>query len=230
MDWPTVGVLIVTWNRPNEIRRTIQGLQQHLKYEGKLQWHLADDNTGGDYVKKLCRDFPACSFTHTITDRKGWGANVNAALKYLNKLSCIFLCEDDYLALRDIDLTRGVALMTTQKRIGLVRYDGIAAHGLRGMELSLRMIKTPIKVPYLQINKDSAHLNIYSNRPHLRHKRFSKYGPHPVGLPLAKTEQTFARKVKTTIGPDVAILPDYLLAPFEHIGKSRQNSKFDRER
>lgn len=231
MDWPTVGVLIVTWNRPNEIRRAIKALQQHLKYRGKLHWHLADDNSPGTYLDDIKADFPDITFSQTVTDRKGWGANVNAGLKHLNNLSFIFSCEDDYLAFRDIDLTRGVALMVSNEELGLVRYDGIAAHGERGMELSLRSVKrkkSPNKVPYLIIKKSSAHLNIYSNRPHLKAKCFhAKYGLYPTGVPLAKTEQQFARRFKAGSGPEIAILPDYLFTPFRHIGKSWQGSQSD---
>lgn len=231
MDWPPLGVLIVTWNRPNEIRLTIKALRTHLKYHGRLQWHLADDNTGGDYIEQLHKDFPQCSFTSTVTDRKGWGANVNMGLRFLKNLPFVFLCEDDYVATRDIDLTRGVALMLADKKIGLVRYDGIAAHGERGMELLLRSAGPKGKgnrIPHLIISKKSAHLNIYSHRPHLKHSSFhAAYGLYPIGIPLAQTEQGFATKVKTSSGPEIAILPDYLFTPFHHIGKSWQKSVSD---
>lgn len=229
MKWPTVAILIVTFDRPRLIRETIAALQRYLQYKGQLRWHIADDGTP-NYVADIEHDFPLLEFTHTITERGGWGVNVNAAMRYLSG-EFIFLCEDDYKLRRAVDLTRGVALLLADKSIGLVRYDGIAAHGERGLDLQLRSVRHgQMKIPHLRILKGSAHLNVYSNRPHLQHPRFHvAYGGYPTGTSLAQTEQVFARRVKERKGPDVAILPDYLFTPFLHAGKSRQGTAQDVE-
>ena len=221
---PKVTILLVTYDRPIEIRKTIDALIQHIKYDGELNWHIADDSTGGNYIEKIFRDYPKLNFTATVTKRAGWGANVNKALSSI-KNDFIFLCEDDYVALKDIQLNHGVALLSGTKELGEVRYDGIAGHV--GLVLELKEFHS---INYLVIDKEkSSHFNVYSNRPHLRHRRFHDLlGMYPEGISLGETETSYAGRVKNAIGyADVAILSNGVERAFEHIGKTRQGTEQD---
>lgn len=225
--WPVVAICIVTFDRLREIKATISALHSHLHYEGQIVWHLADDSSPGDYLDAVVKEFPDLRFTFTKTNRKGWGMNVNTALGYLDKYPYIFLVEDDYICLRDIDLTAGVALMEANSKIGCVRYDGVVGHSLT---LHLEEVESRIgRFPYMWIDKDSPHLNVYSNRPHLKHRRFHEcYGFYPEGKNLGTTEEQFAHRIKDRKHcPDVAILWDGLPTAFDHIGASRQGSEHD---
>ncbi len=226
-DWPVVAVCIITYDRLREIKMTISALCSHLHYVGEIKWHLADDSTPGNYLGTIRNEFPTLNFTYTKTDRKGWGTNVNTALGYLDKYPYVFLIEDDYVCQRDLDLTAGVALMEANDKIGAVRYDGIAAHSLT---LHLEEVETRIgRFSYLRIDKDSPHLNVYSNRPHLRHRRFHEcYGFYPEGKTLGVTETEFAHRVKDKKHCcDVAVLWDGIPTAFDHVGASRQGSELD---
>jgi hypothetical protein len=226
---PIVTVFIVTYDRPREIRLTIDALSANLRYPpDRLRWHLADDGTPGAYLDDLKRDYSALNFSATVTERKGWGANVNKGMQHCweENGSYIFLCEDDYVALKPLDLERGVMLLETTPTVGLVRYDGLSAHSLN---LLLREADTPLgRFDFLSIEKSSPHLNIYSNRPHLKHRRFHEaYGQYPEGLSLSDTEVTFAHHVRDVVGPTIAALGDGIERAFDHIGKSRQGSEHD---
>ena len=166
MSMPPVTILIVTYDRPREIRRTIEALKQRIIYDGTVNWHIADDKSPGNYVAELLQDFPFIT-SHTITNRKGWGANVNRALASI-QTDYIYLNEDDYVPFVDLNLTHGVALLEANDEIGAVRYDGIEGHKL---DLRLREVKTERvgRLDYLIIDKNSPHLNVYSHRPHLKH-------------------------------------------------------------
>ena len=230
MDLPNVAILVVTYDRPREIRMTIDALREHLRYPpDRLRWHLADDASPGGYVGDLKRDYADLGFSVTVTDRKGWGVNVNRAMEYCWKVhgDYVFLCEDDYVALRPLDLERGVALMESVPTVGLVRYDGLSAHSLN---LLLREADTPLgRFDFFLIEKSSPHLNIYSNRPHLKHRRFhDSYGPYAEGQRLGETEASFAHRVRDAVGPAVAALSDGVERAFDHIGRSRQGGEFDR--
>jgi glycosyltransferase involved in cell wall biosynthesis len=234
MELPLATVLIVTYDRPSEIRRTIAALDSHIQYpRDRLRWHLSDDGSPLEYIPTIQKDFPHLHFTATVTERKGWGANVNKGMGFANShLHCdyIFLCEDDYVALKEINIRDGVMLMETIRAIGLVRYDGISAHTLN---LYLREVKldTGRAMDYMIIDKDSPHLNTYSHRPHLKHRRFhSKYGPYKEGITLGRTETEFAHRVKDkgVDGPLLAVLHDGVQRAFDHIGKSRQGTKEDK--
>lgn len=230
-DWPIVTVVIVTYSRPEEIRRTLLALAANLRYPGPLRWHVADDGTGGNYLPDLARDFPELALTATVTRRQGWGANVNRALdvqgdKYL------FLCEDDYVAERVLDLRRGVALLAEEEPgLGLIRYDGIRGHAVT---LSLEEVDTREgRQDYLRLLPTSHTLYTYSNRPHLVHPRFhAAYGRYPEGLKLGATEEAFAhgvrdRQLRDPAAPGIAVLPEGIPQAFAHIGKSWQLSAHD---
>ena len=229
MNWPDLTVMIVTYNRPREIRRTTKALEESIVYPGQLHWHLADDASPGTYIQDLHQDFSHLKFSATSTNRQGWGANVNKALKFIRD-DYTFLCEDDYVAVRQIKLHIGVRILEAQPTIGLIRYDGIAGH--LGLNLWLREARTPIgTLSYLEIDRGhSGHLNVYSNRPHLRHRRFQNVvGYYPEGISLGHTEEAYAHKViDAKPGMGLAILSDGIGRAFDHIGKSRQGTKLDR--
>jgi glycosyltransferase involved in cell wall biosynthesis len=228
MNWPDVTVLIVTYDRPREIRETVGALLQFITYDGHIHWHIADDSSPGPYIEDIQRDYAELGFTATRTDRAGWGANVNKALQFI-KDDYIFLIEDDYVAQRDIDLNRGVAVLDTHKHLGVIRYDGVTGHN--GLVLILREAKTPVgTVPYMEIDHArSTHLNIYSNRPHLRHRRLhDTIGLYGEGKPLGLTETAYAHRVRNRDDcPKFAVLNDGISNAFDHIGVSRQGKEQD---
>lgn len=228
-DWPDVTVLIVTYNRPKEIRKTIRALSTLLRYEGQLRWHIADDGTPGDYLTELESDLQTegIEFTSTVTSRQGWGVNVNTAWDAIEG-DFVFLCEDDYVARQECNLTHGVALLLAEPAIGLVRYDGLAGHKLN---LFLREVKKTEagRLDYLVVSRDSPHLNIYSNRPHLVHRRFyEQIGRYVEGKSLGMTEVDYAHRVKDEErGLLVVTLDDGIRRAFKHVGRSRQRSEED---
>jgi len=227
IEFPEVTILIVTYDRPREIRRTIDALCIHIKYPGHLRWHIADDHSPGTFIPDLLNDYRHLDMHHSITDRKGWGANVNKALASIQS-DCIFLNEDDYVAERDLDLTRGVALLEACKELGAIRYDGLEGHTLN---LQLREVKSERvgRLDYLIIDKDSPHLNVYSHRPHLKHRRLhDQLGKYVERQSLGTTEEEFAHRVKDHAGPpEIAILPSGIPRAFNHVGVSRQKTEHD---
>ena len=229
MDWPDVTVLIVTYDRPAEIRKTLGGLVKHLKYSGKLRWHLADDGSPDGYIEGVRQDYPNLQLSLSQTDREGWGINVNTAMAAI-KTPYIFLCEDDYLAQWDVNFDSGVALMEAEPKVGLVRYDGIKGWSY---VLNERKAETGIgEVKYIVLDKEGSKCPyVYSNRPHLKHKRFHEsYGKYAEGKVLAETENDYVWRYKNQKeGPMVVALDNGVDHAFEHFGKSRQSTEFDLE-
>jgi len=229
-QWPGVTVLIVTFDRPKEVREVIRALRVNLHYPGELRWHIADDSTPtSNYVPGIAGDFPELKFSHTITPkRSGWGVNVNTALRNI-KTPYVFQIEDDQLATREINIEAGVFVMEHVPTVALVRYDGIEGH-----RLMLYMDETPKingrRVHFLRIERQKTKgLNAYSNRPHLKHRRFHElFGLYPEGLSLGSTEETFAHHVLHAKGtPDLVALANGIERAFKHIGESRQLTKED---
>ena len=228
MSWPPVAVCIVTFDRFDEIKRTLQSLKSHLKYEGQLHWHLSDDGSPRGYIPRIKGLFPDLHFTHTASNRGGWGVNVNKSMRFLNNTyDYIYLNEDDYVANQDIDITRGVALMESVGSVGHVRYDGVQGHRLT---LIQHEAQTHIgKVFYMTVDKKSKGLNVYSNRPHMSRRTWrEKLGQYCEGMRLGATEVIRAHSVRDLDTPDTVVFWNYIPRTFDHIGKSRQGSTLDK--
>jgi len=235
MSWPTVSILIMTYDRPKEIRQTINALRKHLKYNGTLLWHIADDGTPEPYLANIRNEYRDLHMTATVTERKGFGANANKAYTFcMSHSDYVFFIEDDRPPNREIDLNRAIALMESgsdsnkpkaaseRKQIGMIRMDGIAGHWF---VMELREAKTRLgNLPYFRLRRDSPFLNLYSNRIHLVHRRFrDHYGAFPENKNLGETESFYAHRIKHDKGgPWIACLVDGIIMNHDHIGVSRQ--------
>jgi len=248
---PDVTVLVVTYDRPAEIRTTILALEERLHYTGRLLFNIADDGTSLPYLADLRRDLSYLCPTFSRTNRQGWGANVNEAQLHV-KTPYTFLIEDDYVLLRDLNLTACVALMEMEQRIGMLRF-GIVGHGF-----ACRCRETDISglVPDYQENDTNRGytgagkinwwevvleqprgpftMYRYSNRPHLKRCSFHEfYGRYPEGFSLGETEHAMNHRIleRARRSPDAAPLigcpADFTLWHFDHIGKSRQGTGED---
>jgi len=167
-------------------------------------------------------------WSSTITARKGWGANVNTALRFI-KTDLFFLCEDDYLPIVDLDLNSGVALLMAREELGLIRYKFSRGEHLKFIP---KEAETQVgKIQYFLVDKKESGFWQYSNTPHLTHKRFHMaWGYYDEGLSLAGTEVSFAGRYHDSPGgPYIATLSDKEENTFRPLAKSWQGSKFDKE-
>ena len=222
--WPTVTVLIVTYRRPEIIRKVIQRYELYLQYAGKLIWRLADDGSPPGYVKGLQEEFARLDLQATVTKRGGFGANLNNGLREAFKVSdYVFLTEDDWATLDHINLTRGVWLMESRADVGLVRYDEIG--------INCRYDAAVLKHPILRKKDawvrhfvfDNSSRYIYpGGHPNLVHRRYyDSYGFYKEGGEIASVERDFTKVLAKQSGPKVVIMSEYVGIPkFNHIAKT----------
>ncbi len=249
LNWPKVTVVVCTYDRPKEIRLTLESLFNNLSYEpDRIAWHIADDGTPGTYALDVCRWIRSVSgmdVASSVTERKGWGANVNAALRAV-QTDYVYFTEDDYVLQRSLDLRRYVALIDVVPTIGLLRF-GLAGHDGLGCYLHEADVsgwlpdyqETPTSLPgkldYWEIERGVSvgpfAVYKYSNRPHLKHRRFHEtYGYYPEGRTLALTEEGMNHQIAhMPIGPAIVCPADWTLWHYDHIGVSRQGSEAERE-
>lgn len=242
---PLISVVIITFRRPDEIRKTINSLIEHLKYPpDKLQWIISDDSSGGTYLDDLERDYGYLDNIKFVSteSRSGWGANSNNGLAHCDA-EWLYFTEDDYVLKKDIDLGVAVALMTVNASIGLLRYDGIAAHNLlchlaesniSEFYPDFRQGFGPLgRVNYWLLDRASRETWLYSNRPHFKKASFHRfYGWYPVGLKLGETEESFSHTVKDGMqrpdAPAIACMTDFVDRWIDDIGKSYQLGEWDK--
>lgn len=249
--WPAVTIQICTYNRWDEIRRTLVALRRNLIYpEESLRWLICDDSTPGDYRERVFsfmrNELGVGNFGVITTPQNGgWGANVNNGLRRIDT-PYIFFVEDDYLLTRELNLQVGIALLERNNTIGLLRYRAIAGDTniicfLHETDIGTWLpdychgLGLPGKLAWWRISPRSESLWLYSHGPHLKTRGFHQYyGNYPEGLKLGATEEAFAHQVKDAMranpyAPALAILPEWVTMHWEHIGQSYQQTELDNQ-
>lgn len=257
IDLPEVTFQICTYNRLDELTRTLEALKKRvLQYDSKkIKWLICDDSSPDDYrdrirASKIYRAIEKGSQIDILPTpaNSGWGANVNNGLRHIDT-EYIFFVEDDYVLNCPLDLEQGVALLETKRDIGMLRYRGTAGDHVIYHQFEADVtgkyripkdggairqgLGLPNKVTYLQLDSGSPTLYLYSHGAHLKRKSFHNfYGLYPEGLKLGQTEEAYAHIVKDRMklpnAPAIAILPDWIFMQWDHIGKSYQHTEFDK--
>lgn len=247
VNLPPVTIGLITYKRPYELIRTLDGLRAHLTYRGELRWLVSDDNTPSSPDRaKRNKILKSYGVDLIITERNsGWGANANFLMQHIDT-DYTFFIEDDYVLTRPLDLSLGVALLEEKKHLGMLRYRGTAGDvpvfhqfeaDISAYVPDWREGVSPVsgKLTYLQFDGGSPTLYIYSHGAHLKHRRFHDYyGLYPEGLKLGVTEETYAHTVKGKMqadpdhAPGIAILPEWIPMYFDHIGQSFQGTEEDK--
>lgn len=244
-DWPEVTILFCTYERQDELTRTLDALKDGLTYPAdKLRWIICDDSSPSNFAAKLARRaaYRDLNIQVVKTEKNsGWGVNVNNGLAHVETDLCFFI-EDDYVLTQPLDLRVGVAMMTALPHVGMLRYRGTA-----GEHMVLHQMEVHIedwlpdyrdgmgllgRLQYCLLDSGSPSLYIYSHGAHLKRRAFHQfYGAYPEGLKLAATEEGYAHQVKAKMkepgAPPIAILPGWIVNHFDHIGQTRQDTELD---
>jgi glycosyltransferase involved in cell wall biosynthesis len=195
--WPVVAVVVITYQRADVLRGTLDRLRQHLAYSGALRYVVADDgSTDGTHALLEQMDIEP-----VITQRGGLGANTNAGLRRaFEETPFVYVQQDDMWLNTRLDLDRHVLTLRDDQAAGFVRLWGVAGH---------RYVAR-LDEQYWRIRWDSPELYIPSDRPHLVHARFHEtYGFYPEGRPTGDTEEAWSHQCRAvalaTGGPDVLV-------------------------
>lgn len=246
MAFPNITILVVTYNRIDLLKNTIEALARNLDYPGnQLHWLIADDSSPDDYLKKVS-EWPFWEGKSVVFNKtevnSGWGANVNQALRKV-ATDIVLQIEDDWELTKKLDLKEGVALLQARPEIGYIRYRG---HG--GNDMIYQQQETDIsqyypgyypaenmsnKVQYLLLRRESGAPYLYTNGLHLKTLNFHRYyGNYSEGLKLGRTEEAMACRVKERMNdegaPKLVILPEWINMGMKHLGKSYQLTALDR--
>lgn len=230
MSLPPITIVVTTYAPPGEAgvhRRNAalsawQSWREHLKYEGELRVHIADDGSElVDYTeswwKNLNRRHPLCplgNLTYSRQERWGVGASLNAGFREAYKDSLLTLYAVDDWGLRSqFDLTPWVDLLTECESIGAVRL-GPPHPDLTGtIEHYPRPPSGKVSDGLWYLRLDRHHF-AFSHRPTLFHKRLTDaYGPFDEDISALECEQLYNERFCATAGPDIVLA---LPTPWEH--------------
>ena len=196
MTWPLITIILTTWAPTGEegekriaaVRQSLESWIPHLKYEGELALHVADDGSRcGDYGTDV--DSPpavwwpgARSFSRQ--ERKGVGASLNMGLQVAfgrSEDALALYVVDDWSLHCDLDLTEWASLLTHED-IGMVRF-GPAHPNCFGRIEHFGSVTVPVDhdgfclrlVPQVVGADRRANAYSFAHRPALYHRRFIKH-------------------------------------------------------
>jgi len=190
MDWPTLAINVVTYNRKETLRVTLQRLQTHLYYVGPRALFVADDGSDDGTQAMLAEEFPSAVLIQS--QRVGMGANTNAGLRAgLAVADYVLQFQDDMQLLATLDLHPHIERLRDDPTCGFIRLWGVGGH----------RYKANLEGNYWRVHWDSDELYIPSDRPHVKHRRFHEFfGFYPEGLSTATTEDAWCHGCKQRAG------------------------------
>ena len=217
---PRVAVIIPTYRRSSLVLDTVEHLQDHLKYDGKIHYYIGDDSPDED-TRNLFSEAALENVFLLQSPRRGLGANLNCLLEATRKFEYVLQMDDDHWLVKDLDITRHVEYMVSMPQVGCVRLMGIGGH----------RYNAELHGSYWWLRWDSPELYLTSNHPHLKRRSFhDAFGMYEEGLRLGETEDSFCHHTKM-LGrsnlnrfPVVVVPLDVLTeSSWEHVGKSWQS-------
>ncbi len=221
IDYPKLGIVLLTYKRKKEALLTIRGVINKLGYEKALRgWYVADDGSEAGYLEALLAELKKKG-EHVIGSHSerfspktgiGWNKGLGIAHQFSD---FVLVLEDDWVLKRKLDIHPFIEMLVERDDVGMVRLGGLAV----GNNVELIGHNGH---HYLKYYKDRQYA--YSGNPHLRHARFTKrYGwfseeeKNPGELELE-----FDGRVRAMDGPQIwrpADIPGY--GVFDHIGTIR---------
>lgn len=216
---PTIGVILLTYERTEYAKMTIKSAAQHLKFAGNLYWYIADDGSSKEHFYNVFQCVQenvgyVFGFHQTHESKRGYGVNANSAWNYLHRegIDITFWLEDDWVMTRDFDLTPHFHTMSKYK-IGMIRTTYIP----------LNITMKPVYYTdtyYLELLKDG--LYTYSGNPHLKSYDFAdSYGLLPEDRSPGDTEIAYDHIVRHTEGLPILVPAEIHNPPFDHIGERK---------
>jgi hypothetical protein len=247
-----IALAIITYNRPDELRRIWDdtGWVMLARYAAdagiEADVFLLDDGSPGDYAERMQADVFKGGCEVITGPNVGWGGNANRGLRQIfsEGYEAVILTEDDYLLtnLWFDKIFKALKLISQNPAIGIVRLDGLLGHECQTTFTErYKLDGQPYDCLELHPSAFTARPDsqptayIYSNRPHILHRRaWDYYGPYPEGYKLGHTETARAVHIQERLTNDWANAPkivvpyDLLGANFDHIGKSYQHTELDK--
>lgn len=101
----SLSVVLLTYNREEYARRTLETTIKNLHYDGEWHIHIADDGSPEGYVSRLVEVAlgSGARVTWSNSQRRGYGANYNLAMQTAHQMSEYILpLEDDWELVRPL--------------------------------------------------------------------------------------------------------------------------------
>jgi GT2 family glycosyltransferase len=187
-EWPTVAVLIPTFNRGELLNQNLRYLGANLKYEGSVKILVGDDSNDDSLVflpeqSTVESTFPIQYWRNT--ERLGLGGNLNKLIEMAGSETLLAIAmDDDHRLVKPLDITPFVKKLLEDPAAGWIRLMGTDSHKL----------SANLEGAFWRVSWWSSELYITSFRAHIFKLQdwSSMYGPYPVTEKIGQCEEKFA--------------------------------------
>jgi hypothetical protein len=212
-----ITVILQTYRRTEYALRTIRAARRNLIYGGALHWYVADDGSPREHVDVVLEAVGSGLLAYH-SERRGYGANANAAWDAADQIGALSLwIEDDWELRQPLDLYAYACLLMETHEVGMVRL-GVLNLDMRGRSWAHggRVYWKLDREPHLEGTP------VFTGHPSLRHRRYRQaYGDYPTGLMPGDTELAYAWqfRIGSPDAPAIVWPADYPAQGFfGHIG------------
>lgn len=217
----TLTVLLLTYNRIDYAKLTLDALFKNLYHNGPIRLHIADDGSPDGYIQELesyarhiCGFEGICSISNS--NHGGYGKNYNLATQMIHEhTDWVLPLEDDWQLIRGLDTSSFVDALDldTCIRLGYIGFT-------QELKSSFKQIG---KYKYLAFDPDSLEPHVFAGHPRLETVEWERnVGPWPEELLPGATEMAVTHIYQARCN---VLWPIDLVHPsgnlFVHIGTNR---------
>jgi hypothetical protein len=187
-----LGVILLTYDRFDYARATLEALFANLVVAGPLHVHIADDGSPKGYIDELVgfvpRSLPGghpVDITVTDAQRGGYGASYNLATQHVHPVvTHVLPLEDDWVLTQPLNAAAWMRIIRPETGVGCVRFGYLGfTQDLRG---TLRILEGRM---LLALDEDSDERHVCAGHPRIESVDWSRsVGPWPEGLNPGATE------------------------------------------
>jgi glycosyltransferase involved in cell wall biosynthesis len=188
-DMYNLGVVLLTYNRLEYAKRTLQAVKANLRCSGNVYYHIADDGSPGAYVDELVK-IAGGPVSISLSKRGGYGANYNLAMQSMHRLCDYVLpLEDDWVLERPLDVDVVVAAL---KELG----GGCVRLGYIGYTQALKAeFVRAAGYHWLRLDPGSPEPHVFAGHPRIETTEWAReVGTWPEHLEQGTTEFQVSRR------------------------------------
>lgn len=188
-DRDRVVICLATYNRLHYAKTTLRSTLDNLETRHEISVHIASDGDPDEYINTLAEIALSSNkvkhVTHSNSRRRGYGANMNEAIKmYYSLGDYVLVLEDDWKLIRCLQLDPLIDVLKSTETIGAIRL------GYLGFTQKLQgWLEYHCEQMFLVLDPNSPEHHVFSGHPRLETLKWQlRVGPWPEGRKPGETE------------------------------------------
>jgi glycosyltransferase involved in cell wall biosynthesis len=212
-DRPLVSVLIVGYERPVHLERTVKSLRENLRYP-HIEYIYTDDGSSAATLRAIA----LLSFDKTVSSQRsrGLGHNTNKGLNACAG-TYIFQIQDDWvLSPGPCPITAALEVFSERPDISYVRYRPMDAPAQHELHKTINGLE--VEIMGQDTFTSSKGYYGYTDNPHIKRRSFHhELGPYLEEVSMTVMEIEFCKRVDAQTLHKVAVFRGF--ERFTHIGE-----------